>query len=61
MPIGVLIDVQYTQKTIFSFEKGLIGQNHSASGSHCPVKTFTPSKIYDLPLTPYCYWKTTTC
>ena len=34
MLILVLIDVQYSQKAIFSFEKGLIGQNHSSSGCH---------------------------
>ena len=37
MLILVLIDVQYSQKAIFSFEKGSIGQNHSSSGSHHPV------------------------
>ena len=45
MLILVLIDVQYSQKAIFSFEKGMIGQNIS-SGSHHPVKK-SPSKISD--------------
>ena len=40
----VLLDVQYSQKAIFSFEKDLIGQNHSSTGSHClrkrsPIQT----------------------
>ena len=34
MLILILIDVQYSQKAVFSFEKGLNGQNHSSSGSH---------------------------
>ena len=36
MLILVLIDAQYSQKAIFSFEKDLIGQNPSSTGSHCP-------------------------
>ena len=43
MLILILIDVQYSQKAIFSFEKGSIGQNHS-SGSQDLVKK-SPSKI----------------
>ena len=46
--ILILIDVQYPQKAIFNFEKGLIGQNHSSSGSQHPVK-ISPSKISDSP------------
>ena len=38
MLILILIDVQYLQKAIFSFEKGSVGQNHYSSGSHHPVK-----------------------
>ena len=38
MLILILIDVQYSQKAVFSFEKGLNGQNHS-SGSHHPIKS----------------------
>ena len=34
MLILILIDVQYLQNVIFSFEKGLNGQNYSSSGSH---------------------------
>ena len=33
MLILILIDVHYSQKTVFSFEKGLNPQNHSSSGS----------------------------
>ena len=53
----ILIDVQYSQKAVFSFEKGLNCQNHSLSGSHHPVKKLLPpSKISDSPPpTPYCY------
>ena len=60
MIILILIDVQYSQKAVFSFDKGLNGQNHSSTGSHQPVKK-SPSKIPDsphcsLPLT--AIWKT---
>ena len=34
MLILILIDVQYLHNVIFSFEKGLNGQNHSSSDSH---------------------------
>ena len=37
MLILILIDVLYSQKAVFSFEKGSNGQNHS-SCSHHPVK-----------------------
>ena len=40
--ILILIDVKYLQNIVFSFEKGLNGQNHSSSGSHHPVKKFPP-------------------
>ena len=60
MLILVLIDVQYSLKAIFSFEKGMIGQN-IFSGSHHPVQK-SPSKISDSlphwgesPHTPHCY------
>ena len=38
MLILVLIDVQYSQKASFGFEKGSVCQNHSSSGSQCPIK-----------------------
>ena len=52
MLILILIDVHYSQKAVFSFEKGSNGQNHS-SGSHL-VKNYPPSKISNPP-TPYHY------
>ena len=56
MLILILIDVQYSQNAVFSFEKGLNHQNHSPSGSHHPVKN-SPSKISDSP-NPHCYMET---
>ena len=41
----ILIDVHYLQKAVFSFEKGLNGQNHSSLGSLHPVKKFPPVKF----------------
>ena len=66
MPNLILIDVQYSQKAVFSFEKGLNGQNHSSSGSHHPVKKIPPSKISDYrspppPPTPYRYLENPAC
>ena len=50
MLILILIDVQYSQKAVFSFEKGSDGQNHTFSGSPCPVKkSQPPNKIFDPP------------
>ena len=34
MLLFILINVQYLQNVVFSFEKGLSGQNHSLSDSH---------------------------
>ena len=48
MLISILIDVQYLQNVIFSFEKDSSGQYHSFSGSHHLVKK-SPSKIYLTP------------
>ena len=45
MLILILIIVQYSQNAIFSFEKGLIGQNHSSSASHCPAEKSPPAKF----------------
>ena len=36
-------------EAVFGFEKGANGQNHSSSGSYCPVKKFSPSKISGSP------------
>ena len=38
MLILILIDVQHSQKAVFSFEKGLNRQNHASLGSLHPVK-----------------------
>ena len=52
MLISILIDVQYSQEVVFSFEKGSNSQNPSSSGSIHPVKKFPlPSKISDSSLT----------
>ena len=45
MLIFILIDVQYSQKAVFSFEKGSNRQNHSSSGSLHLVKKFSPVKF----------------
>ena len=52
MLVLILIDVQYSQKAVFSFEKGSDRQNNSSSGSHHPVTPPSPSKI---PHTPHRY------
>ena len=44
MLILTLIDVQYSQKAVFSFEKGSNCQNHSSSGSLDLVKKMPPGK-----------------
>ena len=54
MLVLILINVQYLQKVVFSFEKGLNAQNHS-SGSHHLIKKSDrhpppfPSKTFDSP------------
>ena len=51
MLILILIDFQYSQNAVFSFEKGSNRLKHSYSGSLHPVKKCTPapppSKISD--------------
>ena len=50
MLILSLIDVQYSQTAVFSFEKGSNRQNHFSSGSVHPAKKIPPpSKISDSP------------
>ena len=49
MLILILIDVQYLQKLVFSFEKGSNVQNHSVSDSHHSIKKFPPAK-FPIPL-----------
>ena len=43
MLIFALIDVQYLQNVVFSFEKGLNGLNYPSPGSHDPINP--PNKI----------------
>ena len=45
MLIFILIDVQYSQKAIFSFEKDSSCQNYSSSGSLHLVKKIPPVKF----------------
>ena len=52
MLIFILIDVQYSQKAIFSFEKGSNGQNHSTSGSHHSMKIFSQQSFWFPPPQP---------
>ena len=40
MVILILINVQYLQNVVFSFEKGLSGQNHALSDSRHPTEKF---------------------
>ena len=42
MLILILIDVQYSQNAVFSFQKCSNHQNHSSSGSHHLVKKIPP-------------------
>ena len=70
MLILILINVQYLQKVVFRFEKGLNGQNHS-SGSHNLTTPLPPLQnfqfppplrggIFPLP-TPKCYLENHAC
>ena len=57
----ILIDVQYSHKAVFSFEKDSNHQNPSSSGSLHPVKKSPhqfpiPTPHWGIfPSTPYCY------
>ena len=57
MLILILIDVQYSEKAIFSFEKGSNGQNIPSSGSQHPVKK-VPCKISETSPPFNAIWKT---
>ena len=59
MLILILIEAQYSQKAVFSFEKGLNSHNHSSSGSYHPVKKL-PKQNFLSP-TINAIWKTLTC
>ena len=51
MFILILIDVQYSQKAVFSFEKGLNCQNHYSLGSlHLVMPPPPTRKFSDSPL-----------
>ena len=61
MAILILINVQYLQNVVFSFEKCWNGQNHYLSDSHHPIKK-SPAKFYSphcrgnfIPTHPYPY------
>ena len=47
MLVLILVDVQYLQKVVSSFQKGLDGQNHSSGSNHLIKKS--PSKIPNAP------------
>ena len=49
MLIFILVDVQYSQNAVFTFEKGSNRQNHFSSSSHHLVKKFPPVKFSILP------------
>ena len=58
MFILILIDVQYSQKAVFSFEKGSNCQNHSSSGSLNLVKKSPPPVKFPVPPPFTAIWKT---
>ena len=58
MFIFILIDAQYSQKAVFSFEKGSNRENHSSSGSLHPVKKFTLVTFLIPPQPFIAIWKT---
>ena len=47
MLVLILIDVQYSEKAVFSFEKGSNHQNYSSDSLHPVKKLPPPSKISD--------------
>ena len=49
MLVVVLIDVQYIQNVVVSFEKGSNGQNHSSSDSHHPITHTSSKTLHPLP------------
>ena len=48
MLILILIDIQYTQNVVFSFEKGSNGQNHSSSVYYHLIKNI-PQQNFSFP------------
>ena len=61
----IFIDVQYSQKTVFSFETDSDGQNHSSSGSHHLAIYFPRENFYlgagGFPPPITAIWKTLLC
>ena len=47
--ILILLDVQYLQNVIVTFEKDSNGQNHSSSSSHQPIKKFPQKNFWFCP------------
>ena len=45
MSVFILIDVQYLQNVVFSFENSSNGQNHSSSDSNHQIEKFLPAKF----------------
>ena len=52
MLILILIDIQYSEKAVFSFEKNSICQNHFSSGSLNLLKNLLPPPQVKLPIPP---------
>ena len=57
MLILILVNVQYLQNVVFSFEKGSSCQNHFVSDSHQPVEKF-PLVNFPSPPPLTTIWKT---
>ena len=60
MLILILINVQYLEKAVFSFDIGSTGQKYSSSGYHHPIKKFPAPKFLISPTTSplNAIWKT---
>ena len=56
MLILILIDVQYSQKAVFIFEKGSDCQNYSSLGNNQPAKDLPAKFLISAPLN--AIWKT---
>ena len=58
MLILILINGQYLENVVFSFEKGSSGQNHSLSDSHNTIEPLPPSLgKFPIPLPLNVIWK----
>ena len=58
MLILILINVQYLQNVVFSFEKGSSGQNHSLSDSHNQIEKSLQVNFSSTSLPLTTVWKT---